>query len=182
MVKVSRTFKKLSRVLYTSILMLEYRMRFVRSGVVRAAAFLGLWLVLSGVDLADFPAAAVAVIAATWASLRLLPPSEWRPRPIAAARFALRFLGQSVVAGADVAWRAFTPSLPLRPGFVTYPVRLPPGPARDAFSALCSLVPGTMPLGPDERGALRVHCLDTNRPVVGELAVEETLLVQALGG
>jgi len=33
----------------------------------RAAAFLVLWLVLAGADVADLPAAAVAVVAATWA-------------------------------------------------------------------------------------------------------------------
>ncbi len=154
----------------------------VQGRALRAAGFLGLWLILSGVDLADIPAAAVAVIAATWASLRLLPPGEWRPRPAVILRFALRFLGQSVVAGADVAWRAFDPRLPLRPGFVAYPVRLPPGPARDAFSALTSLVPGTMPLGSDRRGALLVHGLDIDRPLVAQLTVEEALLVRALGG
>jgi hypothetical protein len=31
----------------------------------RALAFLGIWLVLAGVDLADLPAAAIAVVAAT---------------------------------------------------------------------------------------------------------------------
>ena len=41
----------------------------------RAVAFLALWLILvGGPDPADRPAGIVALVAATWASLRLLPP------------------------------------------------------------------------------------------------------------
>ena len=145
--------------------------------------FLGLWLVLSGVDPGDLPAAAVAIAAATWASLRLLPPGRWRPRPAALARFALHFLRQSAVAGFDVVRRALDPGLPVRPGFATYAVRLlRPGPAQNAFCAIVSLVPGTTPAGSDEPGALLVHCLDIDQPVVAQLAEEEALLVGALGG
>jgi multicomponent Na+:H+ antiporter subunit E len=122
----------------------------MRAVIWRALAFLGLWLVLAGADLADLPAATIAVIAATWTSLRLMPPSESRPSLIALASLALRFLRQSLVAGADVAWRALDPRLPLRTGFVSYPVRFPPGPARNVFTTLTSLLPGT-----DEAGLSR---------------------------
>jgi len=148
--------------------------------VPRAAGFLGLWLVLSGAALGDLPIGAVAVVAAPWTSLRLLPPGPWHPRPAALARLALRFLRQSVIAGVDVAWRALDPRLPVRPGFVVYPVRLAPGPARNAFSALASLVPGTVPAGAAEGGALLVHGLDVGQPVAAQLATEEALLVRAL--
>jgi len=117
----------------------------------RATGFLVLWLVLAGADPADLPAAAVAVVAATWTSLRLLPPGSSRLSPSALAKLTLRFAYQSVAAGADVAWRALDPRLPLRPGFVRYPVRFPPGAARNAFTTLTSLLPGTVPAGA-ERG------------------------------
>lgn len=152
-----------------------------RSAGLRAAGFLGLWVMLAGVDAGDLPAAVAALVAATWTSLRLLPPGGWRPRPAALAAYALRFLRQSVIAGVDVGWRAFDPRLPLRPGFVVYAMRLPPGPARNAFCELTSLVPGTVPAGSDEGGTLLVHCLDVDQPVVAQLAVEEALLGQALG-
>ena len=67
----------------------------------RAAGFLVLWLVLAGADVADLPAAAVAVVAATWTSLRLLPPGSSRPSPSALAELTLRFAYQSVAAGAE---------------------------------------------------------------------------------
>ena len=146
----------------------------------RATAFLVLWLVLAGADPADLVAGAVAVVAGTWTSLRLLPPGSARVSPVALANLALRFACQSVIAEADVARRAFDPRLPLRPGFVRYPVRFPPGPARNAFTALTSLLPGTVPAG-EERGQLLYHCLDLDQPVASQLAAEEAALSRALG-
>src|SRR5262245_34556489 len=94
-------------------------------------------------------------------------------------RLAVRFLYQSVIAGGDVAGRALDPRLPLRPGFVTYPVRFPPGTARNTFTTLTSLLPGTVPAG-DDGGQLIYHCLDVDQPVVSQLAAEEAALSQAL--
>ena len=71
----------------------------VSAAVVRASGFLVFWLMLAGVNPADLPAAAIAVVAATWTSLHLLPPGTWRLSPIGVARLALRFPVQSVVAG-----------------------------------------------------------------------------------
>jgi multicomponent Na+:H+ antiporter subunit E len=146
----------------------------------RAAGFLALWLVLAGADPADLPAAAVAVVAATWISLRLLPPGSARLSPSALARLTLRFAYQSVAAGVDVARRALDPRLPLHPGFVRYPVRFPPGAARNAFTTLTSLLPGTVPAGA-ERGHIVYHCLDVDQPVMAQLAAEEAALARALG-
>jgi multicomponent Na+:H+ antiporter subunit E len=92
---------------------------------------------------------------------------------------ALRFLAQSVAAGWDVARRAFDPRLPLRPGFVVYPVGLPPGPARNVFTTITSLVPGTVPAG-DDAGGLLYHCLDVEQPVMAQLAAEEAVLARTL--
>lgn len=146
----------------------------------RAAGLLILWLVLAGTDLADLPAGIAAAFAATLTSLRLLPPGPARTLPLALARLALRFLCQSAIAGLDVAWRALDPRLPLRPGFVNYPVRFSPGAARNAFAALTSLLPGTV-LATDERGHLVYHCLDVDQPVMSQLVAEEAALARAIG-
>jgi multicomponent Na+:H+ antiporter subunit E len=154
-----------------------------RPVVVRALGFLILWMMFSGGDAADLLAGAVAALAATWASLRLLPPGpSLSMRPAALAGLSSRFLCQSVVAGVDVARRALDPRLPLRPGFVVYPVGLRPGPARNAYTTLMSLLPGTVPTGLDKSGGLLIHCLDVEQPVVAQLAAEEALLVRAIGG
>lgn len=155
----------------------------LRSAAMRAAGFFVTWVILSGDGgAADLLLGVPAATVAAWTSLRLLPAGGSRARPQALFGYALRFLGQSVIAGADVARRALDPRLPLNPGFVRYPVSLPPGPARNAFTALMSLLPGTVPIGPDEGGALVIHCLDVVQPVTAQLAGEEALLVRLIGG
>jgi multicomponent Na+:H+ antiporter subunit E len=148
----------------------------------RAALFLAFWLMISGWAPADLPVGLAAVAAATWTSLRFLPAGRSRLRLGSLASLAASFLRQSVVSGADVAWRALNPNLQLRPGFVACSLRMPPGGARSAFSALSSLMPGTLPTGTDENGALLVHCLDTGQPVAANLAAEERLFIRAVGG
>ncbi len=152
----------------------------LRSAAVRGTGFLVLWAMLSGGDAAGLAAGVVAAAAATWASLRLLPPAGGRLRPVPLARLVWRFLSQSVIAGADVARRALDPRLPLRPGFVVYPVGLPEGPARHAFAGLMSLLPGTVPTGTDASGGLLIHCLDVGQPVAAQLAAEEALFVRVI--
>ena len=153
-----------------------------RSAVRRAVGFLGVWVVLSGYALVDLVPGVIAALAATWVSLRLLPSGPNRVQPLALSKVALRFLRQSVLAGADVARRALDPKLPLDPGFIRYSTGLPPGTARNAFTALMSLLPGTVPVGSDRSGALVIHCLDIGQPVAAQLAAEEALLVRVIGG
>jgi multicomponent Na+:H+ antiporter subunit E len=158
------------------------RRRRVGDGVLaRGLAFLLLWVVLAGVHASDIPAIVIAVPAATWVSLRLLPRSSRRPPLSGIARLALRFPYQSVIAGVDVAVRALAPRMALRPGFVSVPLRLPAGIARDGFTALSSLMPGTLPVGVDEHGSLLVHCLDIDQPVVAQMVKEEALFARATG-
>jgi multicomponent Na+:H+ antiporter subunit E len=148
----------------------------------RAVLFLVFWLMISGWAPADLPVGLAAVAGATWTSLRFSPPGGSQLRTAALASLAASFFRQSIVSGTDVAWRALNPRLQLRPGFVTCPLRLPPGGERSAFCALSSLMPGTLPTGTDEHGALLVHCLDIGQPVAANLAAEERLFIRAVGG
>ncbi|MGA9081741.1 MAG: Na+/H+ antiporter subunit E [Pseudolabrys sp.] len=148
----------------------------------RVVGFLAFWIIVAGIDPIDLVVGVLAAMIAAWVSLRLLPPGTIRLRPIALAKLLLRFLYQSIAAGVDVAWRALDPRLPLRPGYVIYPSRLPPGTMRNAFCTMTSLLPGTLPSGSDESGGLIVHCLDETQPVIEQLEVEEALLIKALGG
>ena len=149
--------------------------------MVRAVGFLAFWIVLIGPGAGDLVVGLVTAAAAAWVSLRLLPAGTARVRPAALPALALRFAWQSVVAGWDVARRVLDPRLPVRPGFAVYPVGFPPGPARNLFTTLTSLLPGTVPAG-DEGGALLYHCLDVEQPVAAQLAEEEAALSRALGG
>jgi multicomponent Na+:H+ antiporter subunit E len=148
----------------------------------RAAFFLAFWLILYGVKSADLLIGIIAAIIATWASRRLIPPGRGRLRPIPLVRLVLRFLRQSIVAAIDVAWRALDPRMPLRPGFVIYQSRFPVGPMQNTFCTMTGLLPGTLPCGSDENGDLVIHCLDVSQPVLEQLAAEEAVLRQVLGG
>jgi multicomponent Na+:H+ antiporter subunit E len=148
---------------------------------VRATCFLAFWLMISGWAPADLPVGLAAVVGATWVSLRLLPPQRSRLRFGSIVTLAASFLRQSAVSGTDVAWRALNPDMKLKPGFVVCPLRLPEGGRRSAFCTFSSLMPGTLPTGVNEQGALLVHCLDTSQPVAANLSGEELLFMQAVG-
>ena len=146
----------------------------------RALLYFGLWIV---VDQSAKPAnvlvGVLAAVAAAWVSLKLLPPSAGRVRLGVLLTLLPRFLWQSMVAGVDVARRAFSPRLPLAAGFVEYPVGLPRGSARNAFELISSLMPGSVPTGETEQ-RIEYHCLDLDQPVVDQLAAEERAYGKAL--
>ncbi|MDX2167289.1 MAG: Na+/H+ antiporter subunit E [Deltaproteobacteria bacterium] len=146
----------------------------------RGIGFLALWVVLIGAGAEDLVVGVVAAALASWTSLRLLPRGALRIRWAPLPGVKLRFLWQSVRAGIDVARRAFSPALPLKLGFIRYHVGFPPGPARNVFVSLTSLLPGTVPIG-EQDGAVVYHCLDTDQPVAEELAAEEADLQVVIG-
>jgi multicomponent Na+:H+ antiporter subunit E len=153
----------------------------LRSFAARAAGFFALWLILCGIEPSDLLVGILASVAATWASLRLLPPERWRLRPIALMRLLLRFPLQSIAAGIQTARCALDPRLPLRPGLVIYQSRLPSGSAQNTFFTLTSLLPGTLPCGTDATGGLVIHCLNVDQQVVKLLSREESLLQEVIG-
>jgi len=151
-----------------------------RAFVVRAVLYFGLWMVVDqSAKPANLAVGVLASVAAAWASLKLLPPASGRVRLGALLLLLPRFLWQSLVAGTDVARRAFAPRLRLQPGFVDYPVGLPRGAARNAFELIASLMPGTLPSG-DTKDTIQFHCLDTRQPVLEQLAAEERAYARAL--
>ena len=153
----------------------------VRAALARVAGFLAFWVILIGFGPVDLVVGLITAAAATWTSLRLLPPQPGRVRLTALLSLIPHLLWKSVVASVDVARRALDPRLPLRPGFIAYRVGFTPGPACNVFAAITSLMPGTVPCA-DEDGTLVYHCLDVGQPVVEELAEEERRLTQTRKG
>lgn len=147
----------------------------------RFALFLGLWLVLAG-GVAGLGFGLLAAGLATWASARLMPGRMRLADPVAALCLVARTASQTLLAGTDIARRAFAPSLSLQPGLVTHATALPEGMARDSFTALASLAPGALPAGEDEPGMLVIHALDTRLPVAADLAATEALHARARHG
>ena len=146
----------------------------------RALLYFGVWIV---VDQSAAPSHLVVGVLASayagWVSLRLLPPAKGRVRLGTMLLLLPRFLWQSLVAGIDVARRAFSPRVNLNPGFVRYRTQLPPGSARSAFELIASLLPGSVARneGPDH---IEFHCLDVAQPVQEQLAAEERVYAPAL--
>lgn len=152
-----------------------------RSVAARAVGFCLLWSVLSGGGPVDLVPTVVAALAAAGVSIALVPARNGRVRAGALAELVFRLPRQSVIAGIDAARRALDPGLPLNPGFVRYRVSLPRGPARNTFTTLMSVLPGTVPIGTDNNDALVIHCLDVGQPVVAQLAAEEARLARVIG-
>jgi multicomponent Na+:H+ antiporter subunit E len=151
-----------------------------KTAVVRGLSFLALWLVLMpSAKPADLVLGILSAAAATFVSMRLLPPATGCLNFDALLMLAPHFLWESVKAGVDVARRALAPHPQLAPGFVNCPLDFPPGLARNTFATITSMMPGTVPSGEDN-DTLVYHCLDTAQPVVEQLWKEEALLSRAL--
>ena len=137
------------------------------------------WIILSGSDAKALVVGAFAVPAATWISLRLLPPRQhlvpWR-----FARHFPAFVGGSLLGGLDVARRALSPGMPLAPGWLEVPLRLSEG-GRVAMGAELSLMPGTLAAGVRE-DRLLVHLLDTEAGFERAIPREEAAIAAMISG
>jgi multicomponent Na+:H+ antiporter subunit E len=153
---------------------------YLEVAVVRAASFAALWLaMMPSTEVLDLAVGVFSVASATWTSLWLRPPATGCLRVGMLLALLPHFLWESVRAGVDVALRAMGPRVRVKPGYIDCPLGFPPGLARNRFSSITSLLPGTVPCG-DRDGVLVYHCLDTDQPVVEQLWAEEKLLARAL--
>jgi multicomponent Na+:H+ antiporter subunit E len=127
----------------------------------RTLLFLGLWWVLTEAYPGSWGFGLPMAFLAALTSLAFRRPlgSRWSLRGV--LRFLPFFLWQSWRGGIDVAGRVFQPRLPLAPGLLNLPLRLPAGPARVFLADTLSLLPGTCSVDLDQQGRLRIHTLDT---------------------
>lgn len=140
---------------------------------------MALWIALMGVAPKDLIVGALTAIAATWLSLRLLPPALQQVKLSQLCLFMPHFVWQSVRSGWDVARRALDPRLPLRTGIIQYPINYAPGFLRNTFASITSLLPGSVPCG-ESANALEYHTLDTEQPVAQQLMAEQRALAKVL--
>ena len=146
----------------------------------RGAAFFLLWMLLmQSLKPADVVVGLLTCVGATWTSLRLMPPATGCVHFGKLLTLLPHFLWESVLAGIDVARRAFHPRMPLSTGLVTCPLSFPPGFARNTFATITSLLPGSV-AADEAEGVVVYHCLDDKSPVVEQLWKEERLLTKAL--
>jgi multicomponent Na+:H+ antiporter subunit E len=127
---------------------------------VRLVLLAGLWWALNPGDPASWIVGGPVVVLAAWAGAWLAARAQWSVRPLGLLRFIPFFLLASFRGGANVAWRALHPRLPIEPELMRYALRLPEGSARVFFIDVASLLPGT--LSADLEGStLLVHVLSS---------------------
>ncbi|MBW6398194.1 Na+/H+ antiporter subunit E [Roseomonas sp. HJA6] len=151
------------------------------AGLIRFGLLLLLWIAIAGAGPPTLPVGMVAAALGAWVSLALLPPVGRRTRPVECAALVLRFPVQALRAGIEVARLALDPRRRPAPATIAWTPRLPPGPARDAFLAYASLLPGTLPAGEMADGAIAIHALDGSAGVAAAMTAEEARFARAFG-
>lgn len=150
-----------------------------RAYAIRVVLLLVLWWALteaSGGWSIGVPLAALAAAASLW----LTPPARHVLHLRRAPAFAAYFLLQSLRAGWDVARRTLHPRLPLRPGMLRLPARLPDGAPTWWLMITISLLPGTLSVRLDGR-TLEVHCLDVGRDAAADVHAAQVQLAALFG-
>ena len=132
----------------------------------RSLLFSLVWWILTDGNVQSWWVGVPAVSFAVIASIALLPtvPLVWQEL----LKFTPFFLWRSLQGGADVAWRAFHPGMPIIPAVIAYPLRLPPGLPQVFLANIVSLLPGTLSAMLDGQ-ALKVHVLDSRGDFMTEL-------------
>ena len=144
----------------------------------RTALFTLLWWILTEGATSSWLIGAPVVVLAVLASGVLLPGASWSLPGI--LRFIPFFLWHSLRGGVDVAGRALHPRLPISPGLLEHPWRLPAGLPRVLMANTVSLLPGTLSTELGEE-FLQVHVLDQTGTFKSELTQIETRVARMFG-
>jgi multicomponent Na+:H+ antiporter subunit E len=83
-------------------------------------------------------------------------------------RFIPHFVRESITGGIDVSRRALSPSMPLDPALIEFPLQLRSEAARVFFAWTVSLLPGTLSVRLDST-FIMVHVLDQQLPIEAKL-------------
>lgn len=148
--------------------------------VLRVVLFALLWWILAEGRLDAWWLGAGAVAAATWASLRLVPPGVRSVRVLPLLRFLGFFVWNSLRGGAQVAFMALRPRPDLEPALLEFEVALPPGTPRVLMLNTLGLMPGTLGVNLDA-ARLRLHVLDAHLPVATEARALEAQIARLYG-
>lgn len=145
--------------------------------ILRGLLFSFIWLILSEGAISSWWIGVPAVLLAVIASITIPPsPIVWHEVP----GFAFFFLMRSLVGGADVAWRALHPRMPIAPDLVEYPLRISPGLPQVFLANTVSLLPGTLS-AELHQGVLTVHALDKEKDFIAELESAEQRVAKMFG-
>jgi multicomponent Na+:H+ antiporter subunit E len=147
----------------------------IQSIFLRGLPFVVLWWILAEGSPDGWLLGGVAVAAATWTSIKLLPPGKQTIRLAGLIGFIHFFLWNSLRGGMQVAGMALRGRAALQPGIIELRVTLPPGGARILLVNALGLMPGTLSVDLDDT-RLRLHVLDSCLPIIAEtLALEASI-------
>ena len=146
-------------------------MKSLNTAVLRILKILSMLILIWGVlaENAGWGFGLEAIIVATLATLLFVPLMPERWNVLGLIVFSSYFIIGSIRGGIDVAKQAFKPKLELRPGWINYPLRLPPGQPRVLFLNTVSLLPGTLSVDLHDDQAL-IHALVDHPDQINELA------------
>lgn len=146
------------------------------SRILSVFALTALWWILAGAaEPASWVVGLPAVAGASAVRHRLHPHPLRRLCPGGVLHFAGVFLKLSVQSGFEVARLAVHPDLPVRPGYLTYDMRVTSPVDRMILAATVNLLPGTVTV--DMAGSrLTVHALDVRAPVAQDIRAVENLI------
>ncbi len=144
----------------------------------RGLLFSIIWWILTDGAVSSWWVGVPVVLLAVIASIALIPPVRlaW----VGFINFVPFFFMRSLMGGADVAWRAFHPDLPIVPDLIKYPLRLPAGLSQIFMANTISLLPGTLSAELDQ-GVLQVHVLDRRKDFIAELEAVEKNVARVFG-
>ncbi len=148
--------------------------------LLRGLLFASLWWILAEGRVDGWLLGAVAVAAATWASIALWTPAAHGIRLAALPGFLAFFLVNSVRGGWQVALIALRGRKALQPAFLELPLNVPAGAPQILLTAVLGLMPGTVGVElADNR--LRLHTLHQDLPVVAEARALERCVAALFG-
>jgi len=146
----------------------------------RLILFSTLWLLLAGAQWKSPAVAMLAIIAGVFASLILWPDGWPRIRWKSVPALTIYFFGRSLSGGLDVARRAFSPSLPVAPSFITYETRLDTNAGRVMFTWMIGMMPGSSSVNLDSHNRITVHVIDPALSGREDLAILEDKLAAVI--
>ncbi|HEY6612200.1 MAG TPA: Na+/H+ antiporter subunit E [Pseudomonas sp.] len=152
----------------------------IRALVQRSLLFALLWWVLVAGRADSWGLGVLAVLAALWASLRLLPPGSRRISLAGLLGYLAFFIWNSVRGGAQVSWMALRGRQTLQPAILEWTLGLPPGAPSVLLLNTLGLMPGTLGVElTDDR--LRIHVVDERLPILAEVKVLEAHIARMFG-
>ena len=152
-------------------------MQTIKTVLLRTLSLFIVWWALTEGDGSGAPFGAVVSLMVALVSVRLFPPGTYAVRPgtyrlraLGTLLFTGHFLGNSVIAGVDVARRLVLPRLPVDPGTLKLTTTLPEGSPRWLLANALSLMPGTLSVNLSG-DRLELHCLDQRMPIADSVQI-----------